>query len=225
MIVGSVEAKHFDFIFRKWVERTCKEWEYEIPPELYYSNIYDRLPLGLRTTIVISIEKGIIKDVGKSKTGSAGFRPVNVPEIKGPYSWFERDAQNGAPRPTWEYYVQVSEYARLFEAFQGKDYELKFEDGLMDIAIYQGDDLIVCCETKETSNQAESLIQGIKEYESASRLPEEDRGNDNLSKAKYIIKYKPTYFYVVSIGRRFEYRIVYPENKRFQLNEDLIPFL
>ncbi len=225
MIFGSVEAKHFDRIFRNWVERTCKEWKYELPTESYYADIYDRLPLGLRTTIAISCKKGIIKDVGRSKTGSAGFRPINVPEIKGPYSWLERDRQNRVPRPAWEYYIQVSEYTRLFEAFRGKDYELRFEDDLMDIALYHGNDLIVCCETKEKSKQAQSLIRGIKKYESASSLPEKDRGNDSLRKAKYIVEHKPPYFYVVSIGRRFEYRISYPDNKQFQLNEDIIPFL
>jgi hypothetical protein len=36
---------------------------------------------------------------------------------------------------------------------------------------------------------------------------------------------KPEYFYVVSIGRRFEFRIEYPEDMRFKLVEDLVPLL
>jgi len=50
-----------------------------------------------------------------------------------------------------------------------------------------------------------------------------DRGNDPLQKAKYLIKHRPDFFYVVSIGRRFEYRVTYPEAKKFELSEDIIP--
>lgn len=225
MHFGSAEASHFDRIFRRWVERTCKEWKYQLPSESYYADIYDRLPLGLRITIATGFKKGIIKDVGKSKTGSAAFRPIDVPEIKGPYSWFERDRLNRVPRPAWEYYIQVSEYTRLWNVFHGKNFKLYFEDDLMDIALKRGNDLIVCCEAKEKSKQAQALISGIRKWENASSLPKEDRGNDPLRKAKYIVKKTPSYFYVISIGRRFEYRISYSNNLQFQLNEDMIPFL
>jgi hypothetical protein len=52
-----------------------------------------------------------------------------------------------------------------------------------------------------------------------------DRGNDPLRKAKYIKKLKPKYFYLVSIGRRFEFRVEYPNNVQFQLVEDLVPLI
>ena|GEM_PF-4663720 len=52
-----------------------------------------------------------------------------------------------------------------------------------------------------------------------------DRGNDSLRKTKYIVNLKPQYFYLVSIGRRFEFRIEYPDNMQFQLVEDLVPLV
>jgi len=217
--------KDFDRNFRQWVNRTCKEWGYGNPPENYYDKIYARLPSGLRTILGYGIAQGIILDAGRSKSGSAGFRPKGLPEMKGPYSWFERDNQKKIPRPAWEYYIQISEYVRLIETFKGKNYELKFEDDLMDIAVYRNRNILICCEIKEKSRQASRLIGGIKVYETAKSLPSEDRGKDPLRKAKYIVKHRPAYFYTVSIGRRYEYRLEYPEGKQFEMVEDLIPFI
>jgi hypothetical protein len=215
----------FDLLFRELTERTCKEWGYPSPDHKFYLECFARLPEGLRQTLSYGIAKEIILDIGLSKTRSAAFRPYLVPNSKGPYSWFEKDNAKKRPRPTWEYYIQLAEYVRLYETFKGKGYELKFEDYLMDIGIYQNSALKVCCEIKEKSAQAQRLISGIRSFETAEILPEKDRGNDPLRKAKYISKLKPMYFYVVAIGRRFEFRVEYPENMQFKLVEDLIPFI
>ena len=211
--------------FRNIVQRTCEEWVYDAPSEEYYLYIYGRLPQGLRKIISSGLESKIIFDVGLSKSKSAAFRPCGVPKTKGPYSWFERDNQRRQPRPCWEYFIHLAEYIRLYEAFHGKDYRLSFEDELMDIGIYKNKKLWVCCEIKEKSSQAQNLIRGIKKFENSNDFPDSDRGNDPLRKAKYIIKLKPEYFYIVSIGRRFEFRIKYPDNNQFQLVKDLIPLV
>lgn len=123
----------------------------------------------------------------------------------------------------------MAEYIRLYEAFQTKDVKLSFEDDLMDIGIYRKKKLWVCCEIKEKSSQAQNLIRGVKKLENTDIFPEldskSDRGNDPLRKAKYIVKLKPDYFYVVSIGRRFEFRIEYPQENQFQLFEDVVPLI
>ena len=217
--------KQFDKFLRKVVKRTCKEWDYITPPDDYYLNIYSHLPLGLRVIIASGLSSGLIDDVGVSKTKSAGFRPVGVSEKKGPYSWFSRDNKKRQPSPNWEYFVQLSEYIRLYEAFKTKNVELKFEDDLMDIGIYRKKRLWVCCEIKEKSSKAQNLICRLKKYQTANKLLDFDRGNDPLRKAKYIVNLKPQYFYLVSIGRRFEFRIEYPDNMQFQLVEDLVPLI
>jgi hypothetical protein len=51
------------------------------------------------------------------------------------------------------------------------------------------------------------------------------RGKDALRKAKYITQLKPLYFYVVSIGRRFEFRVSYSGKRQLELVKDLIPFI
>ena len=220
-----MSAEKFDQFFRKITKCTCEQWGYDLPHDDYYVNVYERLPLGLRMIIVSGLSAGIIADVGVSKSKSAAFRPVGVPETKGPYSWFEHNNQRKQPQPCWEYFIQLAEYIRLYEAFQGKDVKLSFEDELMDIGIYRKKRLWVCCEIKERSSQAQNLIRGVRAFQNSSEFPGSDRGKDPLRKAKYIIKLKPEYFYVVSIGRRFEFRIEYPQDKQFKLIEDLVPLL
>lgn len=217
--------KKFDQFFRKIVKRTCHAWDFEFPNDEFYMQVYERLPLGLRTVIASGLSSKLINDVGISQTKSAAFRPVGVSEKKGPYSWFSRNNQKKQLTLNWEYFVQLSEYIRLYEAFRNKGVELKFEDDLMDIGMYRRGKLWVCCEIKEKSSQAQYLIGEIKKYENASDLADSDRGNDPLRKAKYIVDLKPQFFYLVSIGKRFEFRVEYPKNMQFLLLEDLVPFI
>lgn len=215
----------FDLIFRELTERTCKEWGYPSPNDQFYKECFSRLPEGLRQTISYGFSKKFILDAGLSKTKSAAFRPNNIPETKGPYSWFSKDNASKRPCPNWEYFIQIAEFIRLHEALRSKGYELRFEDSDMDIGIYQHGTLKVCCEIKEKSSKAQELIRGIKQFENADKLPAKDRGNDSLRKAKYISKLRPEYFYLVAIGRRFEFRVEYPEKMQFMLVEDIIPFI
>jgi hypothetical protein len=222
--MSAKEGERFDRFFKEIVERTCTEWSYEIPQNEYYSNVYNRLPLGLRLTISYGLSAGLVDDVGLSDTKSAGFRPKGVPENKGPYSWFEHNNQKKQPQPCWEYYVHLAEFIRLHKIFdKSKNVELKFEDNSMDIGIYKNDKLWICCEVKRKSSKAEELINGIKKLQTVKDPLPSGGGKDHIQKAKYIINFKPEYFYLVSIGRRYEFRVEYPEKMQFQLTEDLIP--
>jgi hypothetical protein len=215
----------FDRFFREIVHRTCAEWGYPVPGEEYFSKVYRRLPPGLRSMISLGLSQGLIMDVPRSRTGSAAFRPIGVPDSRGPYSFFEKDNERRQPNPCREYLVQLAEYIRLYEAIKGKPFEIRFEDDLMDIAIYDSQRLMVCYEIKETSSKALELVQEVKRYGEQKVLPKKIRGDDALQKAYYLAKHKPDYFSVVSIGRRFEFKVEYPPNKQFQLIEDLTPIL
>ncbi|MEJ2427606.1 MAG: hypothetical protein P8075_01575 [Deltaproteobacteria bacterium] len=219
------DTQIFDRAFRVWVQKSCREWNFELPPESYYSEVFARFPVGLQTTLEFGYKKGLLVDAGKSNTGSAGFRLKGVPESKGAYSWFEKDSQKKQPRPAWECLIQVAEYVRLYETLREKDYVLTLEDNLMDIALYRDSKLIICCAIKEQLHQAKELVEKIKEYGHSLDFTLDDRGHDALRKAKYIIKFKPDYFYVLSIGGRFEYQITHPREKTFRLSEDIIPFI
>jgi hypothetical protein len=223
--MGEKDTDRFDRFFREIVHRTCAEWNYPVPGEEYFSKVYRRLPPGLRSMISLGLSRGLIREVARSKTGAAAFRPIGVPDSKGPYSFFEKDKERRQPNPCREYLVQLAEYIRLYEAIEGKGFEIRFEDDLMDIAIYDGQRLLVCYEVKEQSSVAGRSVQEIKRYGEQKVLPKKVRGDDALQKAHYLVKHKPEYFSVVSIGRRFEFKVEYPPDKQFQLIEDLTPIL
>ena len=209
----------FDQDFRHWAEMACKEWGFPEPSIDFFEKCEKRQPLGVRATIGFGLLNGIVIVDGYKFT-LKGLQPH-----KGPYKWFSRYSSESRPNPNWEYYIQVAEYIRLWQAFESSDHTLTFEDSLMDIGIYKNNKLLVCCEIKEKSSQAEKLIKGIKSYEKGIDLTAPDRGNDPLRKAKYIVRNRPQYFYLVAVGRRFEFSVSFPEGKAFKLTEDIIPFV
>ena len=209
----------FESSFREWVRSACKEWGYPSPSVDFYSNVEARLPKGLRAMIGFGLREGIIVASGHT------FSLQGLPGNKGPYNWLSRYTDAQTPSPNWEYYVQVAEYVRLNQALHRKVYTITFEDNLMDIGIYREGKLLVFLEVKEKASQVPRLVQGIKRYEKHVDLSKKGRGNDPLQKAKYIVNQKPKYFCVLAIGVRREYRIEYPDDKAFELHEDIIPLV
>jgi len=100
-----------------------------------------------------------------------------------------------------------------------------FQDDTMDIAVYKAGKLLVYYEVKEWADQLQKLIDRIKTYQSGVDLSVPDHGNDPLRKAKCIVKRKPEYFSGLAIGARFEYKVVYPEERSFRLVRDIIPWV
>jgi len=216
----SSALKKFDSSFRNWVIAACRKWGYTMPSEEYYTKIHERLPQGLRTALGLGIEKGLIIP----KEGGIAFTLKGLPANKGPYHWFSHN-RNPKPAPNWEYFVQVAEFIRLHTTADINNLSITFEDDNMDIALYQNDKLIVCCEVKERIGQLQKLIKGIKEHQCGVVLSTADRGNDPLRKAKYIVRRKPEYFIGVAIGARLEYKVTYMKARYFQLVRDTVPFL
>jgi len=209
----------FDEQVRLWVSTACNEWDFPNPSETFFTKLNERLPNGLLATLGFGIEKGIVTVDG------CKFKLNGMNQSKGPYNWFSRDNINRRLNPNWEYYIQVAEYVRLWRAFGNETYVLTFEDALMDIGVYKDNKLLVCCEIKEKSSQAEKLIAGIKTYQAELDMTAPDRGNDPLRKAKYIVHQRPMFFYLVDIGVRYEFGVFFPEGKAFELKEDVIPFI
>jgi hypothetical protein len=178
----------FDQQIRDWASIACNQWLFPEPSEQFFKKLKERLPAGLLATIGFGIENGIVKPDGCT------FRIKGIGDTKGPYNWFSRDNAKRRPNPNWEYFIQVAEYVRLWQVFEKTDHVLSFEDALMDIGVYKGNNLFVCCEIKEKSAQARKLIAGIKAYEIGIDLSAPDRGNDPLRKAKYIVHQRPDLF-------------------------------
>ncbi len=204
----------FDRYIRSCALCACKDWDYSIPADDYFVKIQKRLPKDLMYLLGSGVKKGLIIPEGRS------FRLKELPANKGPYNWFSKYASTKEPAPNWEYFVQVAEYVRLYSIAKSNNLILKFEDDLMDLALYNGNKVLVCIEVKERASQLEKLITEIKSHSLRIDHSLNDRGNDPLRKAKYIDKQKPEYFCGVSIGARREYRVAYPDNCAFELIED-----
>jgi len=211
--------KIFEEAFRSWTEVACKEWGYDIPSDAYYEKVFSRLPAGLRSILGYGIDRGFIIQHGKE------FSLVGLDQNKGPYNWLSRDSFRKEPAPNWEYCVQVAEYVRFFKLADSNNLALTFEDDLMDLALYKDKQLIVCCEVKEKTSQLMSLLQGIRKFETEVDFTMDDRHNDPLRKAKYIVSRRPEYFCLISIGTKLEFSVSYPEDKAFHLDDDFIPFI
>lgn len=209
----------FEKAFKNWVELACSEWGYDTPPESYYQFVFDRLPDGLRTILGYGIDRSLILQNGKE------FALKGLLAKKGPYNWLSRDSDKKVPAPNWEYYVQVAEYVRLYELAGRNNLYLTFEDDLMDLALYDQNELIVCCEVKEQSAQLVNLLNGIKEFQKEIDFTRNDRHNDPLRKSKYIVNKRPNYFFLTSIGTRLEFSVEYPEDSAFILKDDFIPYI
>ncbi len=209
----------FDKHFRAWVASACADWNYPNPTKQYFEKVNRRLPQGLRISLGIGIEEGVIIPQGHE------FVLEGLSPSKGPYNWFSKFQSSKEPAPNWEYFVQVAEFARLYRIAKAQDFKITFEDDLMDLALYQNNRLVVCCEVKEREKTLLKLLLEIKKYQKFIDFTVPDRGNDALRKAKYIVKRKPAYFYGVSIGARLSYSVSYPEGQSFQLARDVIPWI
>lgn len=185
---GEMLETKFEIQFREWVESACKDWDYPVPPLEYYNKVYKRLPKDIRLLLAQGLADGLIIPNGRMFT-LRGLDPG-----KGPYNWFSRYISAKEPSPNWEYFVQVAEFVRLQPLAVSKGMSIAFEDDLMDLALYQDEKLVICCEVKERARQIQRLINEIMKYQPAVDFAVPDRGNDPLRKAKYIVKRRPDYF-------------------------------
>lgn len=211
--------RDFDQCFRAWTAAACSEWAWQEPDERYFQRAYERLPGGLRTLIAHGVTSGLIISSGRQ------FTLRGLAQNKGPYAWFSRHTQDKGPNPNWEYFVQVAEFVRLSELAARSRLTITFEDQLMDLAVYDGERLLVCVEVKERTTQLQDLVKKLRTYDGIPNLPQMDRGNDPLRKAKYLASRRPPYFCGVAIGTRLEYSVRYPEGKAFELTRDVIPWV
>lgn len=148
----------FDTCFRSWTAAACSEWKWHEPDEGYFHRAYERLPEGLRTLIARGVTSGLVIPSGRQFT-LRGLAPN-----KGPYAWFSRHTQDKGPNPNWEYFVQVAELVRLSELVARSGLTVNFEDQLMDLAVYDGERLLVCVEVKERTTQLQELVKRLRVY-------------------------------------------------------------
>jgi hypothetical protein len=94
----------------------------------------------------------------------------------------------------------------------------------MDIAVYDGQQLVLYCEVKEKAEQAEKLLLEISQHEGGVDETIRDRGFDSLRKVKYLLKHHPRYFRLVAIGLQRDFEVSFPMLGTFRLLPNRSPF-
>jgi hypothetical protein len=214
----TMSTEHFDNLFSEWANLAAHEWGYPEPSDDFYSKFNRRIPEGIRSTLSRGLANGIIIPKGHK------FTLAGLTEGKR-YSWFSKFTSAKEPAPNWEYFVHVALYTKLFSYAEKNNLKLTFEDNLMDLALYNNKELVVCIEVKEAPSQIEKLLSQIRKYQDDVDYTVPDRGNDALRKAKYIISRKPEYFCLYSLGARLDFKIAYPDIKSFILEKDIVPWM
>ena len=210
----------FDSIFRSWVEAFCDHEHYPHMQEDLFRQARDRLPRGLRQNIAIGLHDGTITSI-KDKVYKFTF--PNLPHGK-ECAWLSRLDDKRA-RVNWEYFVQAAEYVRVCLIAVSKGFRVKWEDDKMDITLYRPDgNLLAYLETKEHSDEIDELVPRIRDWGKRGVDPSAPASDDDAEeKAKYIARHQPSYFALVSIGKRYEFHVDYHGEYKFALVEDMIP--
>ena len=210
----------FDSSFRSWIEAFCEHEHYPHMQEDLFRQVRDRLPRGLRQTISIGLRDGTITSI---KGKEYKFTFPNLPHGK-EYAWLSRLDDKRA-RVNWEYFVQAAEYVRVCLIAALKGFKVKWEDDKMDVTLYRPDGtLLAYFEAKERSDEIDGLVPRVQEWGKRGVDPLAPAGDDDAEeKAKYIAKHQPSYFSLVSIGKRYEFHVDCHDEHRFALVDDMIP--
>jgi hypothetical protein len=206
----------FRALLLDWAAAACEEWSYPPVDGGWREEVERRLPPGLRVLVADGVERGVIEVVGHR------FRPVDLPEKKGPYAFLSRSATT-RPAVNWEYFVQLAEYLRVRDAVDRHGLTVAFEDALMDVTVRHGSELLWAIEVKERARQLPMLLDSLREHGHGVDLDTPDRGNDPLRKAKYLVTHRAPYFSLVAIGERRDFSVTYTDDG-FELREDFVPY-
>ena len=79
-----------------------------------------------------------------------------------------------------------------------------------------------CIEVKEKADALKPLLDGMRRCGRGIDGDRDDRNDDPLRKAKYLVRRRPPYFSLVAIGCRLDFSVTYTEHG-FSLTEDLVP--
>jgi hypothetical protein len=196
-------AKHtFAAMFAGAARDKARGHGYPLPEDNLILEWIERIPLGVRVEIGRGLQVGLVLPVA----GGHEFRLAGLAETKGPYKWFSANRAGGGPGPNWEYFYHVAEFLRL-RRLLAAPYEVRFEDGLMDISVRQGDRLLWYVEVKAKAAGIEPLLRGVRGYSTGLPLVVSDRGNDSLRKAKYLVRHQPLFLTIIGGEERRHFNV------------------
>ena len=207
----------FDALLQGWIDAACMEWNYAAASAANLSGVRERVPAGLQTLIVKGHRQGLIETTGLR------FTLRGLPPGKGPYAWVSKSSA-GIPTMNWEYLVQSAEYVRVYRQVAPLGYEVLVEDPLMDITVQRNGELLWYIEVKEKADDLLALASRVRSYGSDGvDIPQSERGNDALQKAKYLVQYRPRYLTLSAIGMNLHFQVIYQSSSAFSLVPDVVP--
>ena len=209
----TIFERHFNY----WVRCACAEQYRQVPGDEFYRTFRQHVGDETVNWIGWALKTGLIVEEAHR------FRVLGGQT--GPFRWFSRrDWMGYSLHPNWEAYFHVAFFVRLRAPCEEKGITLTFEDKNMDLAVWRDEKLLWCIEVKVNWVRVQSLIAGLRQLgQEGVALAAEDRGNDPLRKAKYLILSKPTFFSVLEPGLEHHFQVEYEESNRFHLRESEPP--
>jgi len=141
--------------------------------------------------------------------------------------WTVGHAGQGRVDPCWELHLQLADYSRIRTVAERHGLTTRLEDRLMDITVYAGKNLLLYVENKEKKEEALCLLDRMRYYgKEGFKLDDHDKNNDQLRKAKYLVREgsRPHYFALSAIDLEQVFSVEYLDQKnRFLLHETELP--
>ncbi len=206
-------AEVFGRHFREWTLSISQVQGFSPPPDEFYDEVRRRLTDRTVGWVGFGIAAGLI-----SENGHVFNVKGNLPG-KGPYKWFSDRGEADRPQCNWEYFVQTAFFARLWVPCEKAGLTLSFEDRLMDLTVKRSDNhLLWYIEVKEDALQVEDLLVNLVPVgRDGVDVGKEDRGNDPLRKAKYLVGYMPDFLTLLANDLELNFRVVYQVPNYFKL--------
>ena len=137
----------------RWGEAAAEEFGYARPSPDWAAAAVDRIGPDVMSAVLAGVASGDVELIGPR------FRLPALGRAKGPYAWFSRSAR-GVPAPNWEYFVQVATWLQV-RADVPAHAVVGFEDGLMDVSVRVGGDVVWCVEVRERAAQLQTLLRRL----------------------------------------------------------------
>lgn len=207
--------------FRGWVRALNRTKGLNASPDEVLERLENRIPEAMLRQIGGAFINGWLQSEPES-TRKYFIRESDRKGQRGG-QWMVGHAGGGNVDPCWELHVQLADYSRIRTVAERHNLTTRLEDQLMDITVYAGSKLLLYVENKSKKEDALRLLERMKENgKTGFDLEDQDKGNDPLRKAKYLVRdgARPQYFALSAIGLEQVFRVEYLDGEnRFLLHK------
>src|SRR5262249_6050573 len=184
MSQSALERFHSEF--RRWVQSHNSTHGYKTDSEGLLAKLEARVPREYLTGIGSAFLNGWLETEASPDRGYF-VRESDRPGVGGGQFTLIHQGHSGV-QPCWELYIQLADYAWLRTVAGRSGHHVRLEGNLMDLTVRSGGTLLLYVEQKERKETAQRLLQKVTSYGRLGfGLDDDDRGNDPLRKAKYLV--------------------------------------